>query len=115
MPIREALERGGKIYDIEHTHAADREVMLNHLGYSSKNGASMTVIGTLREYGILEDSGNGLRISDDAVTIYELPKTDPEHIAALGRMAFKPPFYSPLSALGSKAKSSYRFHHDALK
>ena len=43
----EAIEKGRKVYEHEHTHPAAKEVVAGDLGYKGLNGASLTVIGAL--------------------------------------------------------------------
>jgi hypothetical protein len=92
----DALQRARKIYEEEHTHPAERMVIAKDLGYAGISGASATTIGALRQYGILEDAGDGLRVSDDAVSAFELPQDSPERQTALARMAFNPLLFAEL-------------------
>ncbi len=94
------------VYEKEHTHKADREVIATDMGYAGLNGASAAVIASLRQYGLLERAGDAMRVSDDATTILELPIGDPERSAALQRLAFAPPFFAELNEMfGSKLPS----------
>lgn len=94
--LGDAIGRIRKIYKAEHTHSAEREVIAKDLGYTSLNGASLTVIATLVQYGLLEKAGSGLKVSDDAVTIIELPQGSPERMEAIRRMAFNPKLFAEL-------------------
>ena len=94
----DALQRAKKVYDEEHTHPADRLVIAKDLGYAGISGTSATIIGALRQYGILEAAGDGMRISDDAVAAFELGSDAPEKMEALRRMAFNPPFFAELQS-----------------
>jgi len=49
------------------------------------------VIAALKYYGLLEPLGGGLRVSEDGIRAFELPKGDPERTQALVRMVFAPP------------------------
>jgi hypothetical protein len=116
MILEEALERVRRVYDAEHTHTADKEVIANVLGYSSLNGASVATIGTLRRYGLLEDEGAGLRVSDDAVTVLELPKGDSERSAALKRLAFMPSLFAEIKdTFGDTLPSDVNLRHYLIK
>jgi hypothetical protein len=57
----------------------------------------MSLIGALRQYGILEGSGTALRISDDAVAYY-VRDDGPEKTEAMRRMVYKPAFFEELRA-----------------
>lgn len=116
MPLEEALERVQKVYNAEHTHTADKEVVAKVLGYSSLNGASIGAIGTLRRYGLLEDEGDGLKVSDDAVTVLELPKGDSERSAALKRLAFMPNLFAEIKeTFGDTLPSDVNLRHYLIK
>jgi hypothetical protein len=95
--LQDAIERVKQIYRAEHTHSADREAIAEDLGYTGLNGASVKWISTLKNYNLLEDEGNGLmRVSDDAVTLIELPEDDFERALALQRVAFAPELFAAL-------------------
>lgn len=96
MTLQDALDRGRKVYSKEHTHTANRAVVAGDLGYSGVSGASATVIGALRQYGILEGRGDDMRISDKAVDIYELPEGDPERNRAMSILCYSPPLFREL-------------------
>jgi hypothetical protein len=85
------------IYDQEHTHRADREVIAKDMGYAGLNGASAAAIASLRQYGLLERSGDGMKVTEDATTILELPAEEAERVAALKRVAFAPPLFAELT------------------
>lgn len=95
--LGDAIERVRRIYRTEHTHPAEREVIARDLGYTSLNGASLTAIATITQYGLLEKAGeNGLKVSKDAVTIIELPQGNPERSEAIKKAAFTPKLFSEL-------------------
>jgi hypothetical protein len=95
ITFEEAAARGRVIYEREHTHASPKEVVAQGLGYSGINGRSLSLIGALRQYGILEGGGDALRITDDAVAYYVL-EDGAERRAALMRMLFHPPFFEQI-------------------
>ena len=98
MSLQDALGRVKMVYEKEHTHKADREVIATDMGYAGLNGASAAVIASLRQYGLLERMGDAMRVSDDATTILELSPGEPERAAALQRVAFAPPLFAELNA-----------------
>lgn len=67
MPLDEAIERAISIYDKERRHAAPTDVIAQNLGYkSANNGAALSVIASLRYYGLLEKAQEGkLAVSKD--------------------------------------------------
>jgi len=116
ITLQEALDKGRKVYTEEHTHPADRKVIAEDLGYSGLSGASATLIGALRQYGVLEGRGEGLRISDDAVTAYEMPEGSPERTEAIRRLAFQPALFEELrSQYGDRLPGEANLRHLLIK
>jgi hypothetical protein len=97
MPLADALERLKKVYEGLHTYAAPRAVILENLGYSGPSGRALTVLATLRRYGLLVPEGKGqVKVSDRAVAILVLPEHDPERNEAIRQAAFEPALFSEL-------------------
>lgn len=96
LPLREAIERTAKIHRAERTHRVDKEAVAKDLGYGGLNGASTTLIGTLKSYGLLHEDKEGVRVTEDAVTILRAPEGDPDKAEALHRAAFTPRVFSEL-------------------
>lgn len=92
--LRDAIERIEKLYKKERTHTTTREAIAEGLGYTSLNGSSMGLISTLRQYGLLVEESDGLRVSQSAVALAMLPKSDSERIEALREAAFAPRLFS---------------------
>jgi hypothetical protein len=114
--LETAISKVAEVYKAEHTHPADKEVVAGDLGYTSLNGASLTTIGALNAYGLLVNEGNGLKVSDDAVTILELPKGHPERVEALLRRANAPKLFSELhQEFGDSLPSDVNLRHSLIK
>jgi len=96
ISFAEAIEKGRKVYEKEHTHPAARLVIAGDLGYSGMNGRSLTLIGALRQYAILEGSGDAMRVTKDAVAYYEMDDGT-EKDEAVRRMVFSPPLFAELN------------------
>lgn len=96
LPLREAIERVGQVYRAEHTHKVEKLAVAKDLGYGSLNGASVSLIGTLKSYGLLQEDKEGVRVTDDAVIILRAPEGDPERAEALRRVAFAPRVFDEL-------------------
>lgn len=96
LSLRDAIERAIKLYKADHTHKTDKKAVAEALGYTSLNGASLTTISTLKQYGLLQEDGDGLRVSEDVVPIVMLPQGDPERAEALLRAASAPRLFSEL-------------------
>lgn len=95
ITFEEAAQKGRRVYDKEHTHAAPKAAVAEDLGYSGLNGRSLSMIGALRQYGILEGNSESMRITEDAVAYFEL-EDGPERTDAMLRMIFNPPFFASL-------------------
>jgi hypothetical protein len=115
ITFQEAIEKGRLVYEKEYTHATARKVVAQSLGYSGINGRSLSMIGALRQYGILEGSGDEQRISDDAVSFFVLDD-GPERQAALHRMLFNPSFFAQIHAdFGDSLPSESSLKHYLMK
>lgn len=116
IPFLEAANRARLIYAKEHTHPADKNVIAEDLGYTSISGASLSMIGALRQYGLLEASGEGLRISDTAVDVFELPDDSKGKKRAMLKMAFRPALFHELwKQYEGKPPSEANLRHALIK
>lgn len=96
IPLREAIERVNKIYRANRNHRAEKEAVAKALNYGGLNGASVSLIGTLKQYGLLEEDKEGVKVTEDAITILRAPESDPERVQALRRAAFLPKIFAEL-------------------
>ncbi len=95
ITFQEAAEKGRKVYAKERQHSAARKVIAADLGYSGLNGRSLSLIGAMRQYGILEGSGDATRVSDDAVS-YFIRDDGTEKTEAMKRMIYNPSLFEEL-------------------
>lgn len=115
VTFQEAAEKGRLLYQHEHTHPASREVVAQSLGYSGLNGRSLSMIGALRQYGLVEGPGESMRVTDDAVTYFELD-SGPERDAALSRMLFTPSVFAQIhTEFGDTLPSEQNLKHYLIK
>lgn len=115
ITFEEAAQKGRRVYDKEHTHAAPKAAIAEDLGYSSISGSSLSTIGALRQYGILEGNSDAMRISEDAVAFYEL-EDGIERTDAMIRMIFNPPFFASLrQQFGDNLPSEGNLKHHLIK
>ena len=96
MNITQAIERIRKVYSAEHTHSVPDQSIAAALGYTSLNGTSKVVLSSLKKFGLLIPSGDGFKVSQDAIAILELPVDDPTRIVAMHRSALRPPVFKQL-------------------
>src|SRR3974390_2868240 len=80
----------------ESRNKMSRAVLAKHLGYNSMNGRALGKVGAMRAYGLVEGSGDELKISDDAVDALKAPVGSEARKAALERLATRPPLFKEL-------------------
>jgi len=114
ITFAEAIEKGRRVYEKEHTHPAAKEVVAGDLGYSGINGRSLSLIGALRQYGILEGSGDALRVTKDALAYFEMDD-GPEKQQAIQNMLFAPALFAELRELSKdKLPSDGNLRHQLI-
>ena len=96
LPLREAIERVAKVYRANRAYKVEKESVAKALGYGGLNGASVSIIGTLKTYGFLQEDKEGVQVTEDAITILRAPDGDPEKAQALRRAAFAPKIFADL-------------------
>lgn len=70
LSLSAAVDMIRKVYSKQQTTIEPREVILEHMGYSSQSGRSLKAISALIKYGFLDKIGNeGLCVSERAVSI----------------------------------------------
>lgn len=116
LTLREAIERIKKVYAAQHHYPATKEVVAQNLGYSGINGKSLALIGALKRYALLQADGENLRVTDDAISILNLPEDNPERAAALRSAAFATPVFAQLyETYGDKRVADAVLRHDLRK
>ena len=116
IPLEEAINRARTIYEQEHTHVTAPDVVAKAMDYGGLNGTSRTMISALKKFGLLQAEGNGLKISDDAVDIFELPKSDTMAQEARKRAAFKPTLFAEFrETYGEQLPSDLSLRHTLIK
>lgn len=96
IPLSVALEAVRPAFKKENRNKMSRSVLAGHLGYTSLNGRALGKLGAIRAYGLIEGSGEELRISDDAIMALNAPDGSPDRQTALARMASKPTLFQEL-------------------
>jgi hypothetical protein len=96
LSLPDAVDKVTALYRNLHTHAAPREVIAKGMGYNSLNGASATAISALHKYGLLERTGEEVRISDRAMCILH-PQSAEERRQAIREAGAEPPLFIDLA------------------
>ena len=90
-----ALAMAHKAYTQDGRNKLSRLALAKHLGNESLSGPALSKIGLLRAYGLIEGSGDDLRITDLADTV-EAPQGSPERAEALRRLALEPTLFQQI-------------------
>lgn len=117
LTLAEAVERLRKVYEGVHTYPTPKEVIAENMGYSSMSGRALTLLGTMRRYGLLDSEGGGLlKITALAVSILELPAGSSERQRAFEQAAFTPVLFSELHAeFPDKLPNDAMLRHHLIK
>jgi hypothetical protein len=95
--LREALDRARQVYDADHRNRIPKELVAQHIGYTTLNGKSLGVVSAIGKYGLLEGKADQMWISERAIVIFEHPPGDPQRVAALKAAASEPELFNELS------------------
>ena len=93
ISLQEAIERVNKIYLKTQKHQTDPGVIATLLGYGSLNGGSQTAISNLKKYGLLDEVGKKLKVSQRAISILFDPKDSAEYANAIREAALSPSLF----------------------
>lgn len=96
LSLPEAIEKVAGIYRNIHNHAGPREVIAKSMGYAGLNGASATAISALHKYGLLDRSGEEIKVSDRAMRILH-PHSPAEKAQAVREFAGEPQLFAELN------------------
>lgn len=96
MDLAAALAYARKAYGKDHRNKMSRLALAKHFGHDALTGPALTKIAALRAYGLIEGTGDELRITEDAVTVMMAPESAPERGEAVARLAFRPPLFQDI-------------------
>lgn len=105
ISLPEAVELVTKLYEKEGRSPVDPEGAAHALGYNSLSGASRTKLSGMRKFDLVEDTGNGLRVSDLAMAILR-PESPEEKRNALRTAATTPTLFRDLADLPGASDSN---------
>ncbi len=96
MPLDEAIELSRQLYAGDGMNTVDREVAVEHMGYSSLNGASAQALASLSQYGLIENAGKGqVKLTSTALDIIE-PTDASDKVRAMEQAAWAPKLFADL-------------------
>ena len=93
LNLGDAVDGITKVFEKEGNRRTLGEDVAKALGHQSLSGAARVKVSALRKYGLLEPDGDGLRVSDQALSLINLPPDDPDHLAALREAALRPTLF----------------------
>ena len=121
-----AAEHGRKIFLIAELLPLSKINVAHILGYGSMNGSSLSILASLRYYGLIENDVDGkIRISDPAAKMYRLAESDPERTQIIKSLASRPAIFKKVmdlypdglpsdQALSDKLESEFGFTLKAI-
>lgn len=95
--MREAIEKIGKVYEQAKRAPVSERSAVSAMGYGALSGSARVVLSALRKYGLLDDQGSNVRVSDLALRILVHPEGSAERGAAIREAAFKPELIKELA------------------
>lgn len=97
IPLSDAVERARDFFRGEGKNSAKPEIAVTHWGYSAKSSGGRQTLAALRAFGLLENAGENVKLSDRALKIV-LDQRDPspDRIALLKQAALTPPAHKKL-------------------
>jgi len=91
--LETALGLIDKVYSKDGRNKVSRITLAKHLGHEGLSGPALGKIGALRAFGLLDGTGDELKVSDDAISALKAPVGSSQRIDAIKRLASKPSLY----------------------
>jgi len=95
FPLLASVNYARKLYDGAHRSTVDTLTAYRVMGFAGKSGASATALGATRQFGLVESSKGGVRISDLGLSVLQ-PSSDEEYISALHQAAKQPQVFEQI-------------------
>jgi len=116
LALEEAMSRAEKMYKAEGRHPTAVEVMLKHLGYNSKNGASVQVIASLRYWGLIDRPKDGfLAVTKEFEQFHFAPEEKFRQKLLIGFFTAPPLFAELLTRYGDRLPSDASLKFDLIQ
>lgn len=96
ITLSDSIARLREFYDREKTAHTAPEVAVKAWGYGGLNGASLRVLGALRQYGLLQDVGRDVKVSERGLAILLDPPASLEYREALAAAAREPTIFAEI-------------------
>lgn len=117
MALDEALERAGKIYEMDRLHPAQVDVAARHMGFKGANsGTALSAIASLRYYGLLDRPRDGMVAVSKDFEAYKYAPSEQLRSAFLRRFLTAPPLFAELvDRFGSKLPSDETLTYELIQ
>lgn len=89
LPLAECIVLTSKLFDAIRTAIVGPEIAVKPLGYGSTNGAAMTTVATLAQYGLIDRTNGKVSVTPLAVRILH-PKSESQKEEAIREAALTP-------------------------
>lgn len=97
IALDDAIEKANKIYGMERCHAAPVDGVVQHIGYkSASNGAALSVLASLKYYGLLERIKDGMVAVSKDVEAYQFAPSESIKRALTIKWLKSPPVFAEL-------------------
>lgn len=94
MSLSDAIAKVRALYGHVKRYPTSTTVIMEHLGYGKNvSGAAGRGLSALRQYGLLEEVGDDLKVSDVAFHILTLSEQAPQRVEAIRKAAQKPQIF----------------------
>ena len=94
--LREAVERVGKLYELDGKAGAPPEIAAKHIGFGTAHGQAMAVLSALKKFGLVAEDNGRIVPSQRAIEIIVLEPGDPRRTQALTQAVLSPHIYKQL-------------------
>lgn len=89
LPLAESISLTAKLFDAIRSATVGPEIAVKPLGYGGTNGAAMTTLATLAQYGLVDRTGGKVAVTPLAIRIIH-PKGDDQKELAVREAALTP-------------------------
>jgi hypothetical protein len=96
VSLPEAVQRARLLYEAERRNPVLAEVAVAHWGYAPKSSGGRQTIAALKAFGLMEDVGGRLRLTDVGQHLVVRERGSPEHSVLLRQVALSPPLFRKL-------------------
>jgi hypothetical protein len=105
-----AIDSARKFYGKAQQATVHPDDAVKAMGYQGPSGASRSRLAALRQYGLVDDVKDGVRLTELGLTLLH-PQSDDELVIALSRAALTPPLFKELWGTHKNADASVVASH----